>query len=155
MTLQPTSTPVIVPSPTHLFFGMLNQYSGRSLFLPYDMTVVGSGVFLPCLRPMRNRRYIGGSGQARAGRGMSSVGDEIMGLELERLRAGTVHRFVKRCVSGQQEHQQQVNGSVQHRAMSNEGCDNGQSGTVVMMSTGRGHPDDKYLHCFYFIYFFY
>lgn len=40
--------------------------------------MVGSGVFLPILRPMRNRRYIGGSGQARAGRGISSV-DENTG----------------------------------------------------------------------------
>lgn len=55
------------------FFGTLNQNSGRNLFLPYDITEVGNGIVLPIGRPMRNRKYSGGSGQARAGRGISSV----------------------------------------------------------------------------------
>lgn len=55
------------------FFGMLNQNSGRSLFLPYDMTDVGSGIDLPTGRPIRNRKYSGGSWQARAGRGINSI----------------------------------------------------------------------------------
>ena len=58
---------------THLFLGMLNQYSGLSLFLPYDITVVGRGVVLPIGLPILNRKYIGGSGHARAGRGINSV----------------------------------------------------------------------------------
>lgn len=58
---------------TYLFFGMLNQYSGRNLFLPYDITVVGSGVDFPLWRPIRSRRYIGGSWHARAGLGISSA----------------------------------------------------------------------------------
>lgn len=57
---------------SHLFLGMLNQYSGRSLFFPYDMTVVGSGVVFPICRPILSRKYIGGSWQARAGLGISS-----------------------------------------------------------------------------------
>lgn len=64
-----SQVPLINP---HLFFGMLNQYSGRSLFFPYDITVVGSGVVLPICRPIRSRKYIGGSWQARAGLGISS-----------------------------------------------------------------------------------
>lgn len=55
------------------FFGMLNQNSGRSLFLPYDITDVGNGIDLPIGRPMRKRRYNGGSGHARAGRGINSA----------------------------------------------------------------------------------
>lgn len=52
---------------------MLNQNSGLNLFLPYDMTDVGSGIDLPIGRPIRKRRYNGGSRQARAGRGISSM----------------------------------------------------------------------------------
>lgn len=57
---------------TYLFFGMENQYSGRSLFLPYDITVGGKGVVFPSVLPILKRKYIGGSWHARAGRGMSS-----------------------------------------------------------------------------------
>lgn len=36
------------------------------------MTVVGNGVVFPICRPIRKRKYIGGSWQARAGLGISS-----------------------------------------------------------------------------------
>lgn len=55
------------------FFGMLNQNSGRSLFLPYDITtLLGNGIDLPTGLPMRSRKYSGGSAHARAGRGINS-----------------------------------------------------------------------------------
>lgn len=56
---------------------MLNQYSGRSLFFPYDITVVGNGVVFPIWRPILSRKYIGGSWQARAGLGISSKSYKI------------------------------------------------------------------------------
>lgn len=54
------------------FFGILNQNSGRSLFLPYDTILVGDGMGLPTGLPIRKRKYNGGSAQARAGRGINS-----------------------------------------------------------------------------------
>lgn len=60
------------------FFGMLNQNSGRNLFLPYDMTYVGNGIVLPIGLPMRNLKYSGGSAQARAGLGINSVCDRAI-----------------------------------------------------------------------------
>lgn len=54
------------------FFGILNQNSGRSLFLPYDTILVGDGMGLPAGLPIRKRKYNGGSAQARAGRGINS-----------------------------------------------------------------------------------
>lgn len=41
------------------------------------MTVVGNGVDFPTCRPIRSLKYIGGSAHALAGRGISSVIDEI------------------------------------------------------------------------------
>lgn len=41
------------------------------------MTVVGNGVDLPTCRPIRSLKYIGGSAHALAGRGISSVIDNI------------------------------------------------------------------------------
>lgn len=40
--------------------------------MPYDITEVGSGIALPMGLPMRRRKYNGGSGHARAGRGINS-----------------------------------------------------------------------------------
>jgi len=57
---------------TYRFLGTLNQYSGRNLFLPYDMTVVGKGTVFPIGFPIRRRKYKGGSGHARAGLGINS-----------------------------------------------------------------------------------
>lgn len=55
------------------FFGILNQNSGRNLFLPYDITtLLGVGIDLPTGLPIRNRKYNGGSAHARAGRGINS-----------------------------------------------------------------------------------
>lgn len=52
---------------------MLNQNSGRNLFLPYDITtLLGNGIDLPTGLPMRSRKYNGGSAHARAGRGINS-----------------------------------------------------------------------------------
>lgn len=55
------------------FFGILNQNSGRNLFLPYDITYVGNGIVLPIGFPIRNLKYSGGSAHARAGLGINSI----------------------------------------------------------------------------------
>lgn len=51
---------------------MLNQNSGRNLFLPYDITYDGNGIVFPIGLPIRKRKYSGGSAHARAGRGINS-----------------------------------------------------------------------------------
>lgn len=59
------------------FFGILNINSVFNLFLPYDITDVGNGITLPIGRPIRKRKYNGGSAHARAGRGISSKRKEL------------------------------------------------------------------------------
>lgn len=54
-----------------------------NLFLPYDITDVGRGIALPIGRPIRKRKYSGGSAHARAGRGISSTK-----IDLDALVAG-------------------------------------------------------------------
>lgn len=46
------------------------------------MTDVGSGGALPIGRPIRKRKYNGGSGQARAGRGINSMQREQVYTQL-------------------------------------------------------------------------
>jgi hypothetical protein len=76
---------------TYLFLGMENQYSGRSLFLPYDITVVGKGVDFPNCLPILKRKYIGGSWQARAGLGINSVELKCCNF---RIRTLTFKKFI-------------------------------------------------------------
>jgi len=82
----------------YLLRGTLNQYSGRILFLPYDIICVDLGISRLIGLPILSLRYNGGSSQGLAGLGINSANRKKSFVEAKTLRTRyTAHKF--RCWS--------------------------------------------------------